>query len=196
MNKSINQTFICSQEFSNTVMEATIVDFTQPLKPTSLAWENPLISVKLATMCLFSSMIFTRIISRTNHTTSRTIYNNWAQQHYQGYPPSAVNIWMFIHSIALQWQATITLLAPLDPIWTPLDPIWTPFGPPLFEKLTWDVVHRVVAPELVHRVVALGFVRAVHAHLDLQQVEDGVVVKIASLEAHWEWTRFDYHFDK
>ena len=184
MNKSINQTFICSQEFSNTVMEATIVDFTQPLKPTSLAWENPLISVKLATMCLFSSMIFTRIISRTNHTTSRTIYNNWAQQHYQGYPPSAVNIWMFIHSIALQWQAINHFTGPRPP-----------FGRKTHLRRCPPRSHtRARTPRSCTRVrpsrsrppwPAAGW--------RWRRNEDCFTCR---KESHWEWTRFDYHFDK
>ena len=137
-------------------MKATIVDLTQPLKPAPLAWENPLISVKLVTMCLFSSLICMRMTSHTNHTTTRTVYNNWTQQHYQGYTPSTVNIWMFIHYFAI-------LLASYNPL----------FGlGPIFERLTWDVFLRVVLPELVHNVGVPGRVLAVH--FALLQGEGGV----------------------
>ena len=167
---------MCSQKFPNTVMKATTVDLTQPLKPTSLAWENPLISVKLATMCLFSSTICIRITSHTNYTTNRAIYNNWAQQHYQGYPPSAVNIWMFIH-FCLTWQAINHYFGR---------------GPVLVERLTWDVVHHVVVLELVHHEVLLELVRVIHAPPALLQDEGGVVMKKCSLVAknHWEWHTF------
>ena len=40
----------------------------------------------LATMCLHNSTICTGTDSNTNHTTSRAIYNHWAQQHYRRTP--------------------------------------------------------------------------------------------------------------
>ena len=78
-------------------MKATPADFTQQLKPTFLHSRESPTSVKLATMCLHSSVICTRMASDTNHTTSRTIYNIGHNSVIKDTPFQLKNIGMFDH---------------------------------------------------------------------------------------------------